>query len=114
MGTNYYWNAEPPCVTCGRPHEGLHIGKSSGGWPFALHVIPERGIRTLDHWRAMWAKPGSVIRNEYGELVSAEEMERTVTQRTWRDGPVRHAELDYQHCIAHGEGTWDHMIGEFF
>lgn len=113
MGTNYYWHAEPPCSECGRPHEKLHIGKSSGGWAFALHVIPERGINSLDNWRTLWAKEGSYIRNEYGDKVSVADMEHTVTKRTWHTGELLRATIDYRHCIAHGDGTWDHILGDF-
>jgi len=114
MGTNYYLHTEPPCECCGKPRgEELHIGKSSGGWCFALHVVPEDSINTLDDWRALWTQPGSSIRNEYGEKVTREEMERVITQRRWRDGmPSRHV-VDGGHCLGHGDGTWDYITGEF-
>jgi len=52
MGTNYYLvkNERPPCPCCERTYvqERLHIGKSSGGWCFALHVIPEMGMLLID------------------------------------------------------------------
>ena len=35
MGTNYYLNDR-------------HIGKSSAGWYFALHIYPEENINSLD------------------------------------------------------------------
>ena len=41
MGTNYYLHKKPPCEACGHEPAPLHIGKSSGGWCFSLHVIPE-------------------------------------------------------------------------
>jgi len=58
MGTNYYLKRrEPqqPCPTCGctcksDEKDDLHIGKSSWGWCFGLHVIPELGINSLDDW----------------------------------------------------------------
>lgn len=112
MGTNYYLHQKPDCECCGRPFEPLHIGKSSGGWAFALHVMPEDGISSLDDWRALWAADGAFIRNEYGERVSVEEMERTITARSHPRGLLRH-ELDNRHCIGHGEGTWDYITGVF-
>lgn len=129
MGTNYYWYETGTCPHCGRDCEPLHIGKASGGWTFALHVHDE--IKTLDDWRERWNRPGSVIKNEYGEKVPAEEMLSIVTERSrptpngWSNeicrmndavpGPnnlVRRT-IDKYHCIGHGEGTWDYCVGEF-
>ena len=111
MGTNYYLHQKPDCECCGRQFEPLHIGKSSGGWCFALHVVPENGINTLDDWRALWSATSAVIRDEYGDTVSIEDMERVITQRKWRgQSPDRHYD---RHCVGHGEGTWDYIIGEF-
>ena len=76
MGTNYYWSEEAcqsPCKHC-RGGDRLHIGKSSGGWCFSLHVIPYEGINTLDDWKAKFALPGSEIVDEYGTRLTAEEM----------------------------------------
>jgi len=111
MGTNYYLHQKPDCKCCGRPFEPLHIGKSSGGWCFALHVMPEDGINTLDDWRVLWSAPGAFIRDEYGEKVSIADMERLITKREWRGGPVKRH--DDQYCVGHGEGTWDYITGEF-
>lgn len=144
MGTNFYLHAPEAnkCDHCGRsdPGEVLHIGKSSAGWVFALHVIPERGITDLDDWRALWA--AGTIKNEYGDVLTPEEMELTITERGrprdwdaewWRpaqlyasemhfhqrnysergpNGLLRH-QIDGRHCIKHGAGTWDCMPGEF-
>ena len=38
MGTNYYWQESEPCAACGRGYEQVHVGKSSAGWCFSLHV----------------------------------------------------------------------------
>ena len=62
MGTNYYLYQKPDCECCGRPFEPLHIGKSSAGWCFALHIMPEDGISTLLDWCALWSAPGAFIR----------------------------------------------------
>lgn len=113
MGTNYYLHQKPDCECCGREFESLHIGNSSGGWCFSLHVIPEEGINTLDDWRARWAAPGAFVRNEYGEYVQLEDLEKIITQRRWRgEFPKRH-DIDGCHCIGHGSGTWDYITGEF-
>ena len=37
MGTNYYLETDA-CDKCGRGDGPLHIGNSSAGWCFALHV----------------------------------------------------------------------------
>ena len=130
MGTNYYWYEKPPCSNCKRPYEPLHIGKSSGGWCFSLHVIPERKINDLEDWEHLWRKNGSFIEDEYGQRVPADIMLDKIVNRSgecdnqWskKDYQQNYAEpgphglarhiLGY-HCIKHGEGTWDCIIGEF-
>ena len=137
MGTNYYLydlaDVTPPCPHCGRrdpPHDPLHIGKSSAGWCFSLHIIPEREIYSLDDWRREWSKPAREIRDEYGDVTPIAEMENTITNRSWNTPPTdnpmfyvdNHAEPGprnlmrhriNKYCIAHGEGTWDLVVGEF-
>lgn len=146
MGTNYYLYNEPPCPHCGRLDEDarLHIGKSSAGWCFSLHVIPEAGINDLDDWREKWGRPGAYITDEYGREIGVEDMLSTITQRQWEanwdrrmarkglggyyeneadfhaknhsergpNGLLRH-QIDGRHCIGHGSGTWDLIVGEF-
>lgn len=90
MGTNYQWHPKPACPTCGHenPDDVLHIGKSSSGWCFALHVIPEQGITELGHWIERFARPGSYITDEYGERVDPADMIRTIAARhgkPWED-----------------------------
>jgi hypothetical protein len=126
------------CDHCGHVEgaESLHIGKSSMGWCFSLHVIPELGINSLADWQERW-KTG-VIENEYGETLTPEEMLSWITERRgheWSDrdwqgfygseaqfhawnqslrgprGLLRHRLGP--HCIGHGEGTWDLIPGVF-
>jgi len=136
MGTNFYFHEKQPCPHCGRGFDSRHIGKSSMGWCFSLHVYPEEGINGLDDWKRLWATPGSYIKNEYGEVESVEAMIACITERGPRDtekkpfgysswesfhaengsmngpnGMLRHR-LD-RHCVGHGEGTWDLLTGEF-
>lgn len=128
MGTNYYLAAKPPCECCKRPYDDLHIGKSSGGWCFALHVIPEEGINTLDDWKARFNEPGAVIKDEYNRQITPEEMLAEITERAWDtrgrpltpdelhrncaergpNGLVRHV-VGLASCVGHGAGTWDYM-----
>lgn len=127
MGTNYYVEEQEPCKCCGRPYEDLHIGKSSGGWCFSLHVIPERGLNDLDDWINFLE--GKKIFNEYGEKILLANLISEITERShpggidlteYMDkyterGPnnlLRHR-VDGKHCIRHGEGTWDYIIEEF-
>lgn len=131
MGTNYYLYTSV-CLQCGRGDEPLHIGKSSGGWCFSLHVDPDKGINDLPDLESRWSTPDAVIRDEYGRAVTPEEIRAVITERKWsrtdmplpeswyRDnhavpGPynlARH-KIEPGHCIAHGAGTWDCIVGEF-
>lgn len=138
MGTNYYLHKKPPCEACGHEPAPLHIGKSSGGWCFSLHVIPEIGINTLKDWRKEWSAAGAVIRNEYGDILTPQEMEDVITKRAssrqWMDfaNSYYKDETDFHarnhsergpnnllrhrigpHCIGHGDGAWDYIVGDF-
>lgn len=106
----------------------LHIGKSSAGWCFSLHVIPDEGLNSLDDWKERWSRPGAIIKDEYGDVVTPEEMLSRITERRYvgkggrtesqlaanyatrgPNGLVRHT----YNCVGHGEGTWDLISGEF-
>lgn len=135
MGTNYYaiLPGTNPCSHCGRSDnaEELHIGKSSGGWCFSLHVIPDKNTNTLDDWRELLSNPGVKIRDEYGQPIHFDYLMATITERTWPhenkkdmqwylqnhaepgpNGLARH-KRDNIHCVGNGEGTWDYITGEF-
>ncbi len=77
MGTNYYLR-KTKCEQC-NSYEELHIGKSSFGWCFSLHVIPEIGINNLDDWRELFSK--YKIINEYGEGMTPDDMIDTIINR---------------------------------
>ncbi len=132
MGTNYYFHDRRDCPCCKRPFPELHIGKSSAGWCFALHVIPEDGINDLQDWEGNFLDPESYIENEYGEQVSVEKMLDVIKNRSWdrgvfiwtpKDYADNHAEpgpnglvrhkIDGHRCVKHGEGTWDCIKGDF-
>ena len=141
MGTNYYLHRNA-CECCGRSEDRVHIGKSSYGWCFSLHVDKWEGANNLEEWQEEWKK--GVIVDEYGQQVSPEEMLETITQRegcndfkkpyplkhdignygSWEDfharnysepgpkGLLRH-QIKAGHCIGHGDGTYDLIVGEF-
>lgn len=128
MGTNYYWYEESllSCLSCKRPFEQqkLHIGKSSYGWCFALHVIPELGINDLINWVQLFAKSNSFIINENKQLISAADMIEIITcggvkksidviyaADTGPNNLMRH-KIDCRDCIGH-RGTWDLITGDF-
>lgn len=127
MGTNYYLKTAA-CECCGLHDERntMHIGKSSYGWCFSLHVgkwlndledSPE--AHSLKDWQELWSREGWVIVNEYKEPITPEDILRIITMRGGEYGysqdgmDVEHHKVDGRHCIGHGEGTWDYITGEF-
>jgi hypothetical protein len=141
MGTNYYsvrrgLDVESPDTfwDLRGTEDCIHIGKSSGGWCFSLHVVPEFGINTLEDWIRMFIEPDRIIIDEYREIVPFERMMGVITQRgrasarVWDDefmrkncaepgpnGLYRHS-LDHDReygCVGHGEGSYDYISGEF-
>lgn len=127
MGCNFYL-VKPACEHCGRSDEPLHIGKSSSGWCFSLHVMPEMGINTLDDWMPLLAT--GTIKDDYGETCSIEELLGIIREREGTEAPrpgfsyeqnhavpgpngLVRARIDSRHCVGHGEGTWDYIIGYF-
>lgn len=137
MGTNYYLY-QNTCPHCGRGDEEYHIGLENAGWCFSVHVDPSKGINSLGELQQLMWKDGASIRDEYGNRISVPEMLRIITERIqdnssrdvpsgysgWDDfhrknksqfgpnGLLRH-KIDDQHCVGHGDGTWDLIIGEF-
>ena len=130
MGTNYYLR-QNCCAHCGRGSDTLHIGKSSAGWVFALHVDPDDGRANLDDWKRLFNDPTSAIYDEYGANVSVEQMLAVITQRSWpkkddrtpdflsrnyaEEGPnnLLRSVVDGRRCLGHGDGTWSHHTGYF-
>lgn len=139
MGTNYYLYHKAQCMSCGRESEPDHIGKSSYGWCFALHVMPDEEVHDLDDWIRLWRQPGAYIKDEYGKVVSPDDMENIITRRShgkdfdepgsfagYADEAEFHRENGSERgpnnlmrarlcrrVIKHGAGTWDCHIGDF-
>lgn len=140
MGTNYYM-IEDTCECCGKGKRKRHIGKSSAGWCFSLRVYPEDEINSLDDWRKLFTLPGTTFRDEYGTVIAADDILSCIEDRgldvnekdknvpygygSWERfhelnnserGPnnlLRHR-INGRHCVGHGNGTFDYIIGEFF
>ena len=135
MSTNYYYVEQ--CAECGH-RDVIHIGKSSGGWCFALHVYPDRDLNNLSQWTLAMIEGGGFIEDEYGDRITIEDMIEVITIRggtndvrvpapegysSWGQFLVSNqAEmgpnglLRYKVgrlCIEHGVGTWDHLVGDF-
>lgn len=132
MGTNFYLEEKPRCPTCGSKPEGrIHIGKSSGGWVFALNTHPDLGINDLPDWIDRWEKEGASIWNEYGEYLTPKEMLYVIMVRFWKrdevhspqffanngalQGPFNllRSRIDGVRVIGHGAGTYDLHRGDF-
>lgn len=100
MGANFYWKKEQksPCECCGRPYvqEVIHIGKSSLGWCFSLHVTED--IQSLDDWKKVWETQAGFIENEYGDRVSVEDLLDRITNRSGRnrfDEPLEDCYIEF-------------------
>lgn len=132
MGTNFYFHSDKQCSECGREVEPVHIGKSSGGWCFTLHVMPEENINTWKDWLDMFRNhKDSYIKDEYGQRVDLPKFISIVAERKWEskrqwtekeyrdnhavpgpNGLVRH-QIGSGLCVGHGDGTYDYCTGEF-
>lgn len=126
MGTNYYEGTK--CETCGHVIRGKHIGKSSVGWTFALHVYPDEGILDLSDWVRRWRNP-TLFFDEYGDAVAQRDLLQTILLRirdnegptpAWYEhnnavpGPLGMARRQLSgSVIGYGDGTYDLVTGDF-
>lgn len=121
------------------PVDVLHIGKSSAGWTFALHVIPEQRLNDLENWEMLLSEPGVQIFDEYGKEIDLAALLSTIRERgragqrlatrqsgyeDWsafhaanhsEEGPggLVRSRVDGKRCIKQGAGTWDCHLGDF-
>lgn len=110
MGTNYY-AVRGRCPECGRYDESdrLHIGKSSIGWPFLFHAVPEKGLVDWASWRRYLAEPGVEILDEYNGKSSVEGLDALIV--------VKRRHSQDAHVLALNRRTSDGdqvREGEFF
>ena len=109
MGTNYYAR-QNACPTCGHSHHEVHIGKSSCGWHFALHVTPS--LKTLENWIDYWSDDSISIFDEYERRIDKNDMIEIITKRSHPHGLTKHA-VDGVHCVGNGNGPYDYISGDF-
>lgn len=130
MSTDYHW-AEEGC-------EPLEIGRSAGGWAFALRVYPSLGIEGLEDWQRVWKERRGRIVDFYDREISAEQMLAVIVERSWpmprtfdhsryRDwddfyeknactppdaNGLYRMKVDGADCVGHGPGPWDLVRAE--
>jgi len=118
MGMNYYLTGKPPCPTCGDFGGTKHIGKSSYGWTFGLHIYPDEGINNLDDWEKFIREAvadGRLIIDEEGRRISVEELLKRIRVRApavRADRLRRQSEADPRFA-RFGGATWDYVEGDF-
>lgn len=135
MGTNYFLHSQK-CPHCGiEQKDKMHLGKSSVGWCFSLHVYPEL---ELNNWDDMWEyivfcveQEGYQIEDEYGDVIPLEKFLSIAWNRhrkpplslKWLkqnhavlgpSGLARHI-VDGEHCVGNAgpNAPIDYFIGEF-
>lgn len=135
MGKNYYVKFLDRCQMCNQERTRLHIGKSSDGWCFQLHVIPEMQIGSLWDWVTVWSQPSAYIEDEMGKHVLAGEMLKVILVRGFPGAPPPSEEwqkdnsaqngprgmartlYDGTRCMGHAEGhedaPYDLVAGDF-
>lgn len=143
MGTNYYlefrrpvgWHFTDEQLDLEADHAqadpvSLHIGKSSVGWVFGLHVIPALGIGSLSSWitritEAMVRHEGRIV-NEYGnpidfgtlmDIICLGKGHRELTPEWLRENGAytNHSArgLARRNTAKPGPGAWDLCSGRF-
>ena len=117
MGTNYYlvYNEKEAatCPCCGHEtikSKELHIGKSSSGWTFSLHVYPDVDIR---NWNDIQLEclhaigKGGWIKDEYGTAVEWEMFVNIVTERSSMET------LEHSVAICSAYGSWCKGVDDY-
>lgn len=112
-----------------------------GGWCFHLEVYEHRGINSLKDWYLLFRNRRNVIKDEYDQVVTWQEMLSIITHRdgnNYADNPPKRSSYYFSeehflrtniaqygpngclraqisrttNCIGHGAGTWDIFIAE--
>lgn len=93
----------------------LHIGKSSAGWHFSLCIYPSLGINNLNDWKNLFSE--FEIEDEYGDIISKEEMLERITDRKGNNYKMSQDEKDtfcrQNHCDIGINGLFAHKTNEY-
>ncbi len=122
MGTNFYFYSAG-----GNDEMPTHIGKSNGGWVFALRIYPENGINDLNDWVRFFDAEEGRIFDVYHREIPVPEMISTITNRGWdpeeaesrweKHQPWGYPNLEAFHrenCSMRGpRGLLRHQLGQF-
>ena len=87
MGTNYYLHIKKPDQKVVTPmsFNTYHIGKSSYGWAFSLHVDEYEGVNSLQDLKNKILEAGenATIQDEYGNIFTLDELLSVILDRSW-------------------------------
>lgn len=122
MGTNYY-AVRNGCEHCHRGDDQLHIGKSSAGWSFSFQAYcqvetwDEKPIDSWERWQEVLQSDDVVIRDEYEEIVTFDELAALVAGKI--DEKLNHTTYMRVHhpqsaegCTLDGDG-YSFSTGDF-
>lgn len=110
MSIEYTYYERQACPHCQREYDGLKIGTSGFGWNFAVNVYPDKGIHRLRDWGRLFDKPGSLIKDESGDVLSAIDMLWIITVRQGPGGrPPKAFKSGDPGFVAPGAGSWDYF-----
>jgi hypothetical protein len=108
MSTNYYLKERNP-VNPSEDCNKIHLGKSSMGWTFALHVRPEEGINSLRDLVYYISEKRSEyaceIVDEYGTVINLRQFLHVVTNRQ-NAARILNNWSDFE---LHGYGSEEHF-----
>jgi len=111
MSTNYYAiydECDCTCDHCSKKGMAYHLGKSSTGWAFALHIEPSMNLYDLEDIITFLIQKKATIIDERNSYCSLEDWLGLVVDL---HPEVKHRE-DGKRCLV-GSGTFDLLEGEF-
>jgi hypothetical protein len=120
MGMNYYARVNA-CSSCGHCHDRdtHHIGKSSAGWKFTLHVDDPKGhsehkLYTFLDWERFLSQDFVRIFNEDEEELTTTDILDLINRKGWNPDSYKldQGRYDPEHCVGTSD-TYTLMIGYF-
>lgn len=81
---------------CLSEEKQLHIGKSSCGWNFNLCIYPSLNIYNLKDWEKLFNDENYIIKDEYNEVITKEDMLDCITNRKALDWDKFNSQEEYE------------------